>query len=114
MKYGLLAVFNKNKSWLGMQLEQSQGEGNVLVPGFVLLQLWIYCPSTSLGCWQLPRALPSLHAGWFSFQTSEMLEQCSCTSKGGEDDPSPHGSCGAHIPSAPSAPSLSPVWIIPG
>lgn len=33
-------------------------------------------------CWQLPRALPGLHAGCFSFQTSERLEQCSCTSKG--------------------------------
>lgn len=82
MKNGPLAMLKKNKSWLGMQLEQSQGEGNVLVPLFVLLQLRIYCPPSSLGCWQLPRALPSLHTGCFSFQTSELLEQCSCTSKG--------------------------------
>lgn len=105
MKYGLLAVFNKNKSWLGMQLEQSQGEGNVLVPGFVLLQLWIYCPSTSPGCWQLPRVLPSLHTGWFSFQTSEMLNNAAAHQR--EERMIPHhtGAVGHTFPVLPVLPA---------
>lgn len=106
MKYGPLAVLKKNKSWQGMQLEQSQREGNVLVPLFVLLQLQIYCPPSSLGCCGAAgrsRGLcPACTRGVSHFRlqrcwnnaAAHQRAQQSPRDGGGEEDPWPHGSCG--------------------
>lgn len=103
-----------------MQLEQSQREGNVLVPRFVLLQLRIYCPPTSLGCHGTAGSSRGLCPASTQGVSHFRLQRCwnnaaahqraerSPRDVGGEDDPWPHGSCGrlwgAGVPGLPAGP----------
>lgn len=114
-----------------MQLEQSQREGNVLVPRFVLLQLRIYCPPTSLGCHGTAGSSQGLCPASTQGVSHFRLQRCwnnaaahqraerSPRDVGGEDDPWPHGSCRRLWGAGSQGSQLGQwrlwrVWFIPG
>lgn len=105
MKYGLLAVFNKNKSWLGMQLEQSQGEGMFLCLALCCSSCGFIVPQPALAAGSSQGFCPASTQGGSHFRLQRCWNNAAAHQREERMIPHPTGAVGHTFPVLPVLPA---------